>query len=311
MDICYVDESGDAGELLCLTSPTSTPVVVIAGVIVPSGQLMNVVWDFLSLKKETNPQLRTVPLSALIATEVKGADLRSDIRSNSRRRRRRATRIIDKTLGILESHGCMIVGRVLVKDVDVPLEDRAAYGSSVGWLCRTFHVHLEGQATTGLVVLDSRNSAKNAPNSHTITTQKFRSGGDPLPRLNEIPVFGHSDCHVALQIADIVASAVIYPAACTAYCRKLTWNHHAHQSYKEVAAMFGDRLKRLQFRYFDQPSGQWRGGLFVTGSSGSMPSRLLFGSERHRPLVPEPAVDAISTDALPMVSGDQETLPGV
>ena len=44
-------------------------------------------------------------------------------------------------------------------------------------------------------------------------------------------MFGHSDSHVALQVADILASAVLFPAACSAYCQALTWNQHIHPGY--------------------------------------------------------------------------------
>ena len=37
-------------------------------------------------------------------------------------------------------------------------------------------------------------------------------------------MFGHSDAHVALQIADIVASALLFPMACAAYCYELGKN---------------------------------------------------------------------------------------
>lgn len=75
--------------------------------------------------------------------------------------------------------------------------------------------------TTGLMILDSRTKVKNVGSVHGIITRKFKSGGDNLANLIESPVFGHSDSHIGLQLADIVASAGIFPMACAAYCDDL------------------------------------------------------------------------------------------
>jgi len=110
--LCYVDESGSA-DLLCQTSTASTPALVIAGLIVPNDRLMDLVWQYLQLKKQYNPSLATAPrLSQVIAAEVKGADLRSDVRSGKHRRERRALWFIGKIFDLLQTHHCRVVARV-------------------------------------------------------------------------------------------------------------------------------------------------------------------------------------------------------
>jgi hypothetical protein len=204
--ICYVDESGSA-EVLCPSVPGSPPVYVIGGLMVPHGQLMNLVWDFLQLKKRYNPSLATsvTKLSDVIETEVKGSDLRTDLRSGRHRRERRALTLLDDILATVESHHCRLVARCMVKDTDVALDDRVLYGQAISWICRTFHHYLDTIDGEGLILLDSRTKVKNTPNTHVITTQKFKTGGDPFPKLAEVPLFGHSDSHVVLQIVDIPA----------------------------------------------------------------------------------------------------------
>lgn len=291
MDICYVDESGSA-ELLCTSASGSTPVLVIAGLFVPDGKLKPLIWDFLSLKKEFNPSLVKAPrLSEVIRTEVKGANLRADVRSGVRRRSRRAHGMIGRILSLLETHQCQVVARVHVKDVDVVLDDRVVYGASVGWITQQFQHYLHGRDTTGLMVLDSRTKVKNTPLVDVITTQKFRHGGDAYPRLAEVPLFGHSDSHVALQVVDIVASAVLFPAACAAYCTELTWNDHSHPDYAEIWRRYTGRLKGLQFRHFDAARGQWMGGIYATGSSGQRTTTLLNVTVPTPPLTFGPAVE--------------------
>jgi len=275
MDFCFVDESGSA-ETLDPVQPSSTPLFVLVGLLVPGEKLRDLNWDFLQLKKEFNPSLANVRLSELIQTEVKGSDLRADLRSGNRNRERRAVGLLDRTLKLLAEHECSIVGRVVVKDPLLPMQDSAVYSSACWWVCRTFHEYLDQTNRQGLVILDSRTKVKNTPNAVGIATQMYRTGGDPLRQLVEVPVFGHSDSHVALQIADLVASALVFPAACAAYSMQHSWNHHANPAYLGVRSRFGARLKKLQFRYYDPNSGTWRGGIHATGATMNLSAALLF-----------------------------------
>lgn len=275
MDFCFVDESGSA-ETLDPAHPSSTPVFVLVGLIVPGEHLRALNWEFLQLKKQFNPSLANVRLSELIQTEVKGSDLRADLRSGKRDRERRTIGLLDKTMKLLELHNCSVVGRVVVKDPLSPLQDSSLYSAASWWVCRTFHEHLELGDREGLVILDSRTKVKNTPSSVGIATQMYRSGGDPLHRLTEVPVFGHSDSHVALQIADLIASAVVFPAACAAYAMQHNWNLHCNAAYGTVRSRFGLRLRKLQFRYYDQNIGHWKGGIHATGVAGNMNVAHLF-----------------------------------
>jgi Protein of unknown function (DUF3800) len=284
VDICYVDESGSA-DLLCEKTTNSTPILAIGGLIVPGGQQLNLAWDFLQLKKIYNPSLaRATYLSEVIRTEVKGSDLRADLRAGTRRRRRRAIGFLDKVFTLVERYQCRLVGRVWVKDLDVELIDRKVYSSGVGWIGQAFHQYLDVRDQEGLVLLDSRTKVKNTPNVDGVTTQRLRHGGNAFPRLCESPVFGHSDSHVVLQIADVIVSALMFPCACAAYCSHLTWNDHARPEYEDVRARYGQRLKDLQYRYFDQSAGQWRGGLYVTGSKAPKSAALFVSTPLTVPL---------------------------
>ncbi len=273
--------------MLCEATPTSTPVLVVVGLIVPGDHVRDLVWDFLQIKKRFNPRLATASwLSDVIRYEVKGADLRADIRSGSSRRTSRAIGIIDRTFELVERRGCSLVARAMVKTVDRPVDDRAAYGSSIGWICKTFHQYLEERDQQGLIILDSRTKVKNTPNADVVTTQVFKHGGNPLPKLVEVPVFGHSDSHVVLQIADVVASAVLFPAVCAAYCAALTWNHHAHDKYEDIRSRYGTRLKNLQFRYYDATLAFWKGGVHVYGSTGGLRASKLFATDKRQATLP-------------------------
>lgn len=275
MDFCFVDESGSA-ETLDPAQPSSTPVFVLVGLLVPGEKLRNLNWEFLNLKHEFNPSLANVQLSELIKTEVKGADLRADLRSGKRDRERRTIGFLDKTMSLLRKQNCSVVGRIVVKDPEIPMKDTSLYSSTSSWVCRTFHEYLKHRSQDGLVILDSRTKVKNTPNAIGIATQMYRSGGDPLPRLAEVPVFGHSDSHVALQIADLIASAVVFPASCAAYAMQHNWNIHANPTYLNVLSRYGPQLKDLQYRYFDHNLGHKKGGLYATGATSSLNASHLF-----------------------------------
>lgn len=280
MHLCYVDESGDA-EALRSTIPDAAPVFVLVGVTVPLQAVNALTWAFLKLKKELNPSLAkdSVRLSDLIQAEMKGSKLRADFRKDGRGRnvRRRAFRAIDKIFELLEQHNCQLVGKIVVKVADQPSPpaERAVYSPAISEMAASFQAQLAAADTDGLMILDARTKVKNTPSVMGVTTQRFRKGGSAYPNLVESPLFGHSDTHVPLQIADIIASAVLFPIACSEYCSDLAWNTHPHVRYKQVKERYGDKLQRLEYRYTDG-DGSRRGGFQVIDPIDRRPTHLLF-----------------------------------
>jgi hypothetical protein len=289
LDICYIDESGTA-EVLTEAIPNSTPAFVIAGVIVPHANLDAVRNEFLDIKRQFNPSLRRALLSTVVATELKGSDLRADVRSDDRQRQRRAFGVIDRVLDLMEKHKCRLIARIIVKGVDESLSDPTLYSSAVQWLCQTFHDYLAEHDTDGLMLLDSRTKVKNMPVCSGIVTKKLRAAGDPYDRMPEAPVLGHSDSHIGLQLADIVSSALLFPAACSAYCATLTWNIHAHDAYDLIRVRYIDRIQALQYRRFNAASSRWTGGVWATG-----------GNRRLEPLFRVP-IDVTMADGTTVVT---------
>lgn len=246
MLLAYLDESGDEQPL---RTPEDPPVLVIAGVVVGHENAKNLVWRFLQLKKRYNPSLLKddVQLSDLIRFEVKGSDLRKDVRSATRRNRRRALGFLDAVLKLLEEEHALIIGEVYIKG-EKPLS-RWVYPQAVARIADRFEHQLRAADTQGMIILDARTKVKNTPSVHRLTTARFKSGGDPVPHLIESPAFGHSDAHVVLQIADIVASALLFPMACVGYCGCLLHNVHLNDEYALVRERYGPKLKALQYRF--------------------------------------------------------------
>ncbi|MFT2018156.1 DUF3800 domain-containing protein [Streptomyces sp. 796.1] len=276
MYLCYIDESGTA-QVLNPDVPDSVPVMVIGGFTVPERRLAGLAHDFIELKKRFRPELRTRPtLQDVVHHEVKGETLRKPFRGQGRKRRRAAHGFLDHLLTLLEQHHCTVLARVWVKEDGVVNDEKSLYAASVAALCATFENYLAEHSASGIVVLDSRNPSDNAGSVHGVTTRKFSRDGDELPHLPESPLFGHSNTHLGLQIADLLVSAVLAPASAVTYAADLTGNVHCHPGFVEVRDRHCPRLAHLQHRYRDA-RGKWSGGITVTDARGHRSARALFG----------------------------------
>lgn len=91
-----------------------------------------------------------------------------------------------------------------------------------------------------------------------------------------MPLFAHSDNHVGLQVADLLASTLVLPMAAAAYGAP-EGNVHDSFRYQTVRTDHGDALRDLQYRYPGR-DGRWRGGIVVSDPGGHRPGSLLFGS---------------------------------
>lgn len=101
MLLCYIDESGDEQPL---RTPTDPPVLVLAGVVVDHVKVRELAYEFLQLKKSYYPAMSKpeVQLSDLIRFEIKGADIRRNLREGGRNKRRRVHWFLDEFLKLLE-----------------------------------------------------------------------------------------------------------------------------------------------------------------------------------------------------------------
>jgi Protein of unknown function (DUF3800) len=278
MQVCYVDEAGDARTLPTATSQIA-PVCVLAGVVFDQASLQNLTQEYITLKRATHPNLpiRTaVHRLAWVLAEIKGADLRRAMRSDApRRNRRHAIYFLDKFMTLLEDYEAKIIGRVWVKEIAGPCNEAAIFGYSMQAICSYFQHYLADLDQMGFVVADSRGPSGDASISHSIFTQKFKLQGDEYDRVLEMPMFGHSLNHVGLQIADLLASALLFPMATYRYCRDHVESVHVDEGFGRLTARYGARLSALQFRYADA-DGRWRGGIAVDDRIGHLHGGYMF-----------------------------------
>ncbi len=258
MHLCYVDEAGCPGALPSATSDVQ-PVLVIAALFVPQSQLALLTRDFLQLKRHFNPGLAPAssPWLDLAKCEIKGADLRRDLRSAGRNRRRAVNGFLDRVIGLLERANAKLVARIYIKGPGSAFNGRAVYTSSVQALCASFQHFLAVQDSRGFMVADSRTPALNSVVSHSVFTQKFKATGDAYDRILEMPTFGHSENHVALQITDFICSSVLSPMATSTYCPGHINSVHVHARDEDIRKLYAPRIKALSYRYSDglRPKG--------------------------------------------------------
>ncbi|MEE6266069.1 DUF3800 domain-containing protein [Streptomyces diastatochromogenes] len=276
MYLCYLDESG-TGQTLNPAVSDSVPVMVIGGFTVPESQVQGLAWDFLELKKRFRPELRKLPtLTQLVHHEIKGEALRKSFRRDGRNQRRMAHGFLDNLIGILERRDSTVMARIWVKQDGVRNDEPAMYAAAVTTLCSTFEHYLAERSSSGIAVLDSRNPHDNKGNVHCVTTRRFSMGEDRLPHLPESPVFGHSNTHIGLQIADLLVSAILAPAAAVTYAADLcAVNVHCHPGYHKVRERHCPRIGKLQHRY-PAVTGKWTGGVVVSDARGHESAAKLF-----------------------------------
>ena len=274
MYFCFVDESG--GFEAPGSNVSATPLMTLVGLIIDSTALPAITEELIRAKMRFFPQKCHSPrFLDRIRDEIKGSEIRASLRSPRRKVRRQAMGYLDRILQILAQHHVQLVGRVWVKAAGQALDPDASYAYAIQDITKHFHAFLDSTNDIGLVICDSRMHNQNAQVSHSIFTQKHRVGGDPLPRISEVPIFGVSMNHAGLQLADIVASAMIFPMAARVFCAHQWAGVHTDAHFEAVRARYAVALGALQFRY-GGASGQLQGGFVVSDNLRGWSVRRLF-----------------------------------
>lgn len=284
MYLCYIDEAGCTGRLPSQRSDIQ-PTFTLVGVIVPYGYLDSLTHAWIHLKERffresLSAQQRKTGRSHYlegILYEIKGNEIRKDIAGSSRNKRRHRIGFLDATVKLLRNHRVQFFARSLIKGVGVDIRGQSLYTSFAQDLCKDFQSFLATFSDEGLVIADSRDPNNNTSVAHSIFTSKYRAAGDLYPNLAEMPTFGHSDNHAGLQIADLLASAMITPALIAHYCSPHINGTHIRPKYHHIRTRYTNPLRELQYRYQDA-DGYWRGGLHVKDRLDGLRTGSLFAA---------------------------------
>ena len=163
-----------------------------------------------------------------------------------------------------------------IKEPTESLGPRETYTFSIQDIARHFNHFLEARNSQGLILCDSRRHAQDVQVAHSVFTLKHKASGDELPQLIEPVVFGRSENHVGLQMADIVASSLLFPFAARAYCADQPHSVHTDPRFDELRARFSARLRARRYVYRDE-TDRTRGGVIVSDRLNKRSSSLLFG----------------------------------
>jgi hypothetical protein len=275
--VAYIDEAGDVGALSNPALANDQPTLTIAALLVEHSRLESLTRSYLALKRRFFPGLN-YPSSMLLDTilpEVKGADLRRQVALGNRNQKRHALLFLDEVLGLLALHQIRILARVWIKAPGQPFDGRAVYTTSIQRIYEGFDHYLASAQDYGFCIADSRRKGLNVPVAHSIFTQKYSQAAPAYPRVIELPSFGHSDNHAGLQLADLVASAVLCPIACYTYCTGHVANLHVQPNYLTLKGRYAQAIRALQYRFQDT-TGKWRGGITVSDGIGQTSSARMF-----------------------------------
>lgn len=281
MYFCYIDEAGDTSAIKN-REDTSQPVLAIAAMFLPAAGVHLLTRDLLNLKRQFFPGLTGTTGHDLddMRSEVKGGALRRAIRVGGRNQRRQAFGFLDGALDAIDAAGARLVAQVWIKPLGGAFKGIPVYAASVQRCCEHFQSFLGARGDTGVVIADSRNHHGNVPVSHAVFTRQHQRKwpGNLYPRILEAPLFGHSDNHAALQITDLLCSALLFPMAAQVYCAAhYSANPHVHANDARIGARYRERIRGMTYRY-QSPDGRRRGGITVVDGIGALPSSALLKS---------------------------------
>ena len=279
MYFCYVDEAGCTGNIPHYTSDVQ-PIFALCGLIIPETAIFDITQEFLALKRTFNPSYANSLSHDLdiVKFEIKGAeDLRKPIRKTNRNNARRSIGFLDKLLLILDAYNCKIIPNIYIKSPEHLVNSVSLYARSIQEINKHFQQYLAEHSGRGITIADSRSYDLNIKVSHSIFTQKFKASGDAYPNIIEMPVYGHSDNHVAIQITDILCSALLFPIASHVYCSGYIQSVHVHPKYEKLKIRYADRLKDLSYRYRD--GYRYKGGITVVDKLHGRASNEFFSSD--------------------------------
>lgn len=280
MLMCYVDESGDTGSF-DPAERNSQPIFLLSALMLDQSDLENVTREIMQLKQTYFPSYSqgAAHWHDWLKVEVKGANLRRALREGHRDSRRHIMGFLFHVLSLLERHHIQLAARIYVKQPCSEFKGASVYPSAIQRLSQAFEDKLMKTNDKGVIVLDSRNKVKNVPVSHGLFTWNFSTHGTAYHYLAELPLFGHSENHAMLQLADWVGSAFLAPMATTAYCSAFRESCvHVAPEFDEIRDRFGQRIKQLQYRF--ERDGQKLGGIHVLGGADiRLNPLLLFGNK--------------------------------
>lgn len=241
---CYVDEAGCPGKLPA--GPTIVqPFLIVAAMALPSAEVGAFTHRLNMLKGaylRANGSLAGT--AAPLALEIKGSALRAQLR-RSPGGVLAAHRLLDGLLSLLKASDARIFAAIAPKPAGGEFDGVATYAFAMHRLACEFHQWLDHQDADGVMVADFREPQLNAAMARPVGASKFGEVRDALPRLLDVPLFGHSESHAGLQAVDWLVSALIFAAVSERHSSELPGHPLLHENDAQFARRYRKRLRGL------------------------------------------------------------------
>ena len=231
--------------------------MVVAAVSFPMSRVRDVTFELADLKKQFHPLWKRdcpKPFDWMLR-ELKGADIRKQVAEGGRRQWRPALGKLGKVIDVIKRNDGAIFGCVYVLQPGHVNNATAMYTKAIQRICAIYERHLAALSDEGIMIIDSRRHKENVNAAHSILTRQLKKGGPGYRRLQEVPLFAHSDNHAGLQIADLVASGIIFPLAMDAYCKGKISNIHVRPEYSRIRSRLATRVREIAYQSQRCPHG--------------------------------------------------------
>lgn len=273
----YVDEAGDFATLRSPAGANDQPIFILGGLMIASNCLRSFTSQYLAIKRRFFPKLvDSKHHFDWMLAEIKGSDVKKSALNPSRNRSRQARLFLGEIVTLVEKHEGTLAARIWVKEPGQQIKHRSIYTYSVQSIFASFDSFLEVKNSSGICIADARTKQLNEYVAHSLFTQKHGMN-ELYPRVEEVPLFGHSNNHAGLQVNDILMSGIVMPIACLMYCKEFVQNVHVNERAIELRELFGVRLKALQYRYVQPGTGKYSGGFAISDPVNKRSGAHLFG----------------------------------
>lgn len=238
--ICYLDEAGCPGRLPAGSS-TIQPFLIIAAVALPSADISTFTRQFNALKRRYAGWQGHVGAQADPFIEIKGCELRAQLRKQPDGVSAEH-RLLDHLFTLLVQFDVRVFAQVAPKPLGGAFDGKAVYATAMYRLACEFHGLFEHRCTSGSML--ARQATLDAHMARPIYQAKFGEN-DALPRLTDVPMFGSSENHAGIQVADWLASALMFAELSRQHSTVLPEHAHLHKNDAQIAARYRKRLRKV------------------------------------------------------------------
>lgn len=251
MYLLYLDESGDTFDPpVDKATADGMPLFVLGGIAIDQSALRDLTRKLIKIKSNAHADRSLIhkhDYEGELIPEIKGSLIRRSFRAEANSLATlQVQHFLDEICDLLETHNAKLFAQINLKLNGQQFSGEALYGRSMELIFDRFQAYLGTVDDEGIVIADSRDPGRNSETAHTIYKKKFRAQSEKFPAIVEAPVFGHSENHAGIQLADFICSSLLAPMAAIQFASELSTTSWSDEGFKRLADRYGTRLQALQ-----------------------------------------------------------------